>query len=101
MENCHVCKELTTNDQSSNKWNVAEEGASPICFECDYKIFLQENGDYPEYGPEEIEEDNERIKRNNSSQYEQERNEDNYCEVETLPTLGLSLSLGEKRKIYY
>ena len=105
VKDCHVCKELTTNDKNSNKWNVAEEGASPICFECDYKIFLQENGDYPEYGPEEIAEENEIIRRNNreyyDSQCQQERDENNYYEVETLPTLGLSLSSGGKRKIYY
>ena len=99
---CQCCKEETTEDTTSKKWNISKKSEHPMCFECDWRIFEQENYHlYRDYGPEEIAEDNERIRRNNSNQYEQERNENNYYEVETLPTLGLSLSSGGKRKIYY
>lgn len=99
---CNFCKEETTADTTSEKWNISKEDEEPICFECDMKIFEQEHYYlYPEYGPEEIAEENERIKRNNEECHEEERSENNYYEVETMPTLGLSLSSGGKKKIYY
>ena len=102
---CGWCKEKTTTDTTSAKWNVSPKGEKPVCFDCDYKLFEQDNYHlYPDYGPEEIEEDNERIRRNNEKYYSsenEEENKDNYYEVETMPTLGLSLSCGGKVKKYY
>lgn len=105
MENkliCTYCKEETTTDKTSQKWNISKENEKPVCFECDWKFFQQENYNlYSEYGPEEIAEDNERIKRNNRDYEEDKYSKEEYnpykLEVETLPTLGLSLSSGGKK----
>lgn len=105
MENkliCTYCKEETTTDKTSKKCNISKENEKPVCFECDLKFLEQKIYDlYPDYGPEEIAEDNERIKRNNRDYEEDEYSEEEYnpykLEVETLPTLGSSLSFGGKK----
>lgn len=83
---------------------VDMESEDYICFEC-YKQFQYEveygSRHGSEYGPEEIEEEHARIRRNNDYNENNSYNEEEYnpygLEVNTSFTLGLSLSNGGKR----
>ena len=74
----------------------------PICFECreEYEAGHGSRCE-SEYGPEEIEEEHARIRRNNDYNENNSYNEEEYnpyrLEVNTSFTLGLSLSNGGKR----
>jgi hypothetical protein len=78
------------------------KGKKHICSECWEEQYGEYGSRYQsEYGPEEIEEEHARIRRNNDYNENNSYNEKEYnpygLEVNTSFTLGLSLSNGGKR----
>jgi hypothetical protein len=96
----HICSECGGNITYHCGENIKSENL--ICSECWEEQYGEYGSRYQsEYGPEEIEEEHARIRRNNDYNENNSYNEKEYnpygLEVNTSFTLGLSLSNGGKR----